>query len=210
MARDKNSNLLRKTAVLAGLTILFCGAEASRADAATTSPQTDSFSGIGLSEHMDAENTSDGLQFQQFDPTLGTLTGVNFALDSSISTTGSFSASVIVDAGSGVTIGSLSGSTNTIFDNSSINGLMGAADAAFYTGTSNISVELLLSQPASLGSSSTVSWEGSGDEAGLTLTYDYTPTTPLPAALPLFGTGLAGIALTAWRSRRKRKTAEQV
>ena len=29
------------------------------------------------------------------------------------------------------------------------------------------------------------------------------PTTPLPAALPLFATGLAGLGLLGWRRKRK-------
>jgi hypothetical protein len=45
-------------------------------------------------------------------------------------------------------------------------------------------------------------WNGT-----LTLTYDYTPATPLPAALPLFATGLAGLGLLGWRRKRKAQVA---
>jgi len=43
---------------------------------------------------------------------------------------------------------------------------------------------------------------------GLTLTYDYTPVaslsqTPLPAALPLFASGLGALGLLGWRRKRK-------
>jgi hypothetical protein len=37
-----------------------------------------------------------------------------------------------------------------------------------------------------------------------TVTYDYTPAaTPLPAALPLFATGLGALGLLGWRRKRK-------
>ena len=47
--------------------------------------------------------------------------------------------------------------------------------------------------------------------AGLTVDYVYNPisTTPLPPALPLFTTGLAGLELIAWRHLRKQKAAKQ-
>ena len=36
-----------------------------------------------------------------------------------------------------------------------------------------------------------------------TATLDISPTTPIPAALPLFATGLGGLGLLGWRRKRK-------
>jgi PEP-CTERM motif len=41
------------------------------------------------------------------------------------------------------------------------------------------------------------------DELSGSVTYDYTPATPLPATLPLFATGLGGLGLLGWRRKRK-------
>jgi hypothetical protein len=81
---------------------------------------------------------------------------------------------------------------------------------SFYEGTSTFDVLLSLSVISSESVEAFVTW-GSFVDEGLTLTYTYTPgisATPLPAALPLFATGVAGLGFTTWRSRRKRKPAE--
>jgi len=183
--------LLSTTAVLTGLTVLAGGV--GQADAAT---QTDTFS---LTVVAEGGTSSKNESFLQFNPALGTLTSVDFSLDSYLDLVLGGTASVSVDSVQ-LSSQSSSGSYDPTFS-----GLSGAANAAFYTGTSNFNAVL------SLYGGSAASWTGNGDYTGLTLTYDYTPvsTTPLPATLPLFATGAAGIGLTAWRKRRKRKAVEQ-
>jgi len=190
--------LLSTTAVLTGLTVLVGGVR--EADAATTTtPQTDTF-------YIEAANDFPGttnLSFQQFNPALGILTSVDFSVDSYLQNYGpqSATASISVDS---VQLSSQSSSSSGIYD-TAFSGLSGAANAAYYTGTSTFNAYLSLAD-----FSSNALWTGDGDYTGLTLTYDYTPTTttPLPAALPLFATGVAGVGLTAWRRRRKQKAVE--
>jgi ABC-type uncharacterized transport system permease subunit len=139
--------------------------------------------------------------FNQFDPSLGTLTSVDFSLNSEILglSTAAFDATITVDNGVPLNSKTTAGAYNVTFS-----GLVGAADAAFYSGTGSFPVVLTLNSTSGPG----VGWVGNSSElgnfTGLTLTYDY---TPLPAALPLFATGLGGLALAAWRSRRKQKRA---
>ena len=48
---------------------------------------------------------------------------------------------------------------------------------------------------------------GTGWSGSLDITYNFTPSTaaetPLPAALPLFATGLGALGLLGWRRKRK-------
>jgi hypothetical protein len=51
-----------------------------------------------------------------------------------------------------------------------------------------------------------VNWEGAGGQVGDTITVDLSvdgPITPLPAALPLFATGIGALGLLGWRRKRK-------
>jgi hypothetical protein len=55
-----------------------------------------------------------------------------------------------------------------------------------------------------------LSFQGIGEDLGagggtvwLLDDVSLTPTTPLPAALPLFATGLGGLGLLGWRRKRK-------
>lgn len=61
------------------------------------------------------------------------------------------------------------------------------------------------------GSTLFINWEGAGGEVGDTITVDFSVggpiDTPLPAALPLFATGLGVIGLLARRRKRKAATA---
>jgi hypothetical protein len=201
MANEASS--LKKAAVLTGLTMVIGGAEVSTADAAIITPTsqntTFSITGFGIL------TASPSPSFQQFDPSLGTLTSVDFSLDSNISASvsGTQSATVTVDNGVLLSSQSTLGNYDVTFT-----GLVGAAaanNAAFYKGTGFFPVVLTLNNNFNEFG---VTWDGmSNGETGLTLTYDYTPTSavPLPAALPLFATGLAGIGFTTWLGRRKQK-----
>jgi hypothetical protein len=192
------------------------GAEVSTADAATITPtsQNTTFSitvgPLVIPPPPQTGTVSPSPSFQQFDPSLGNLTSVDFSLDSNINTgsftTLSFNAAITVD--NGVPLNSQSTSGNYDMNFTGLVGAAGANNGAFYKGTGFFSVVLTLTN----NSGPPVTWDGqSSGETGLTLTYDYTPTSavPLPAALPLFATGLAGIGLTAWRSRRKQKPATE-
>ena len=208
MKQDRGA--YKKAAVLTGATLLAGGVEISEAIAATctittppvgatcTPAQVQNFSLSGAVPVL-----SQTLTFNQFDPTLGNLTSVDFGLNSFfVATTGTISAVTSTTTTQLLFTATIFGPVNATFS-----GLQGTiANGAFYKGTSTISI--LVQLP---GAGSSDFWQGNGASQGLTLQYDYTPTSavPLPAALPLFATGLAGIGVTAWRSRRKRKAMQQ-
>jgi hypothetical protein len=185
---------LTKVAVLTGLTALVGGVHDAGAapcnGIACTLPQT-----LQFNLSADAGGTdSTNLTFNQFNSALGNLTSVDFSINS-VFEASNFSASIFVN--------SVPLSSNTAVG--SFSGLQGSLTTAFYTGTSTFAAALDL-ESFSGGAGIPAFWSG-----GLTLVYDYTPTaaTPLPAALPLFASGVAGIGVATWRSRRKRKSVQQ-
>jgi len=187
----------KKVAILTGLTMVIGGAEISSANATTeTLPnQTFNFTPPGTTTGTDT------VTFQQFNSSLGTLPGVQFGLDSTINQNASFGTITGAVMVNGVTLDTHSGAGT--YDNSAINGLNGAANAAFYTGPSTFGVSLVLNYG---GCESTCpTWDGmTSGETGVTITYNYTPSAvPLPAALPLFATGLGALGLLGWRRKRK-------
>jgi hypothetical protein len=211
MANEASS--LKKAAVLTGLTMVMGGAEVSTVDAATITFTPTSLNNTFsiTAGTFSVATASPSPSFQQFDPSLGTLTSVDFSLDSNISASSSsfsFNATITVDNGV-----QLSSQSNTLgnYDVPTFTGLVGAAaanNAAFYKGTGFFPVVLTLNNM--FNENSTITWDGKGSgtslETGLTLTYDYTPAAvPLPATLPLFATGLAGLGFTTWLGRRKQK-----
>jgi hypothetical protein len=54
---------------------------------------------------------------------------------------------------------------------------------------------------------STSADEASGAKSGTVTMVVGTPATPLPAALPLFATGIVGLGLLGWRRKRKARAA---
>ena len=194
---QQDTTSFKKVAVLTGLTAF--GGGVCGANAATTAPHTDTFL---LSVTGDGSGQiSQNLSFPQFNPALGTLTGVEFSLNSNLFLPeGTFFGSASISVNS-VQLSS----QNTLggYNFTNLTGLQAPLTTAFYTGTSNFNAALLLTNSCFI----TATWTGNGAFSGLTLVYDYTPTpaVPLPGALPLFASGAAGIGLTAWRSRRKRK-----
>ncbi len=201
MTHDPHS--FKKVAALTGLTVLIGGAEISNADAATFSDPTQTFSyTIGMQFQSGGSTLSpDGtLSFAGFNAGLGTLTQVevqlnsnfNFdsrSVDASVTLAGEFIGS------SNPTNGSAPSTVNVPFNE----------DVFFTTSlspfiTSSISADLAFGVSDGFGT-----WSGSGSPAGITVTYTYTPvsSTPLPATLPLFAGGLAGLGFTTWRGRRK-------
>ena len=192
MAHDPNS--FKKIAVLTGLTVLIGGAEISHADAATTALQTGTFD-------FSADNSSvtQPLSFTGFPTSLGTLLDVNVDLVSS---------SLTKDSTGNPTVNASVTFPGQPFASFEAVGLGGFAEgpSQLTTGLSSFT-NPTWSASLALGSDGFVTWCGgpSCSTTGITVTYDYTPVsaTPLPATLPLFAGGLAGLGLTTWRRRRK-------
>jgi hypothetical protein len=206
MTHDPSS--FKKVAVLTGLTALIGGAEISDADAAAVS-QTDTF----------AFSTAGGspatinLSFNGFNTAFGTLTGVELTLNSQVRVPQFTSATTSVEvfgnpfpsSPNPVPFDNTLGFFSTVFPNDfTLNGVSGTATLADYIGGSFDAV-LTLTGGSIFGSPI---WFGDLAPEGLTVTYTYTPTTPLPATLPLFAAGLAALGFTTWRSRRKQTAKE--
>jgi hypothetical protein len=194
---------LKKAAVLTGLTMLVGGSEIASAGTITEGP-----SNFGsLNEQGLPPGTTDFLQFNKFDPTLGNLTDVTISLNSSIFEISGISFTATVDSPSGNLTGSPfmgtgAGSTGVAF-NSTTNPL--SSSFGLYEGApgTKFNLDFTYNSGCEMGLSCGEGWTGS-----VTVTYDFT-ATPLPASLPLLATGLGGLGLAAWRSRRKQKPASQ-
>jgi hypothetical protein len=209
MANETSS--FNKAAVLTGLTVLMGGAEVSGAEASQLLPLPSSVSQTVGPGSANAVNTE--LDFNQFNGP-GTLTGVEFNLTSTIEqiTNSGFltfpppdtgTATVSVNGHQLDSSFTLTGSPGSASFNFDVTDPLVFANASFYTGSGTFPVGLQISgfncvEPATPENCS-VNWKGN-----LTVTFD---TTPLPATLPLMGTGLAGLGLAAWRGRRKQKPA---
>ncbi len=201
MTHDPNS--FKKVAALTGLTVLIGGAEISNAHATTFSDPTQTFSyTIGGQYDFESSTLSpDGtLSFAGFNAALGTLTQVEVQLNSNL-----YFNSTSVDASVTLAGKSIGSSNPTNGSAPSIVNVPFNEDVFFTTSlspfiTSSISADLAFGTSDGFGT-----WSGSGSPAGITVTYTYTPVsnTPLPATLPLFAGGLAGLGFTTWRSRRK-------
>jgi hypothetical protein len=190
MTHDTSS--FKKVAVLTGLTAVIGGAEISNADAATTS-QTDAISLITNT------TATEMLPFNGFDPALGTLTGVELSVVTFVSVPPGSSATTSVQI-----FGNTFPVNSTNFNKFDVNGVSGSATLADYIGGSFDAEAILTGGPGFVG------WSGIATAIGegLTVTYTYTPTTPLPTTLPLFAGGLAALGFTTWRSRRKQAAKE--
>lgn len=182
----------KKVAVLTGLTMLVSGAEILSANANTTIPEVEPFN-IG--------NAGGGgdLNFNQFNES-GTLTGVKFELNSNVSIFNSngFTASVSVLGGPlfSQNFAGLFSTSQTLGSNPA------------FIGGGEFPVHVLLENNCE-GPCSGEGWQGT---LAVSYTFDPLPSTsetPLPAALPLFATGVAGLAVMGLRKRRKQKAKEQ-
>jgi hypothetical protein len=189
----------KKFAVLTGLTVLVGGAEISAADAATTTPETRNFSLNNFSTHTQ-------LQFDQFNPLdplylNGTLTGVKFDLNSNIQSDefSSLSATIVVNLDtifSGNTTGSFTQTANR-------------GPSAFFVGSGQYFAVVdfnVIFPPCDECVVSTANWAGS---LSVSYTFDPPSEVPLPAALPLFASGAAGLGFMGWLRRLKQKAKKQ-
>jgi hypothetical protein len=186
-----HTSSFKKAAVLTGLTVLVGGAEISTADAATTTPaETQSIGTIGPNTDINF------LNFNQFNDALGTLQGVNFSLNSFLDIFEfiSFQASVSVNS-------------NPLFSQSAngpfIAGPQTVASDPFFRGAGTFPVLLVLGTDCHEGSCGGEGWTGT---LSVSFTYEENANAvPLPAALPLFAAGAAGLGVLGWRNRRKQK-----
>ena len=192
----------KKVAVLTGLTVLVGGAEVSSADAATIF-QHQTFTSV--QENKPALS----LAFNQFNPSLGTLISAQLDLDSTIFGT-FFPTTVITDTAKLTEPG---GGSDTFTFPTTLSGTP-------FTQTST-SISPALGPFIGLGSAFAIlqltsnceiSCSGEGWSGSVNLTYTYDPassTTPLPAALPLFASGAAGLGFVSWLKRKVRKAKKQ-
>jgi len=146
------------------------------------------------------------MQFNQFDPSdplnlNGTLTGVKFDLSSTITSDefSSLSATLnVVNFEDGI----LSQNTTGPFIQTANRG-----PNAFFVGSGTYFARVILDvifpdcDECTVGNAS---WFGN---LSVTYSFDVPPSgVPLPAALPLFASGAAGLGVLGWRNRRKQKT----
>jgi hypothetical protein len=211
MANEASS--LKKAAVLTGLTMVMGGAEISEVNAATLT-----VGGVPINPSVQAAgpgaSNTGTITFNQFNNVSGALAGatlsdVQFTLISNISSTNSaatssVSADVTVDGVPGVQIGTAATGLGP-YNFTLAEGVLNPPAVGFYEGSSTFAVTLHLQANSEGGT--TVTWDP--PSSFMTVTYTYTvptPAVPLPAALPLFATGLAGLGFTTWLGRRKPKT----
>ena len=191
MSRD--TSLSTKVAVLTGLTVLVGGAEISGADAATIF-QTQSFLEL-LPDQTPAQ-----LAYNLFNPSQDT--DVHIVLMSEVfAPINSFSTTASVTLPSTTITISYPPSSGTTF-NADLHEPIGPYQGIGpFSATQNIAFNC--EGPCDFGEG----WTGHLD-----ITYTYDPAaaqTPLPAALPLLATGVAGLGVIG-AVRRKRKAKKQV
>ena len=191
----------KKAAVLTGLTVLVGGAEISSADAATIlQHQT-------FTEFKENSLSPLNLAFNQFNPGLGTLTQAQWSVDSTIFGTFIPTAPNSVTDTASISVPGAS-STSTFVTTASGHPFpfgLTAQNAALppYIGGGSIFATFTLTASCEAACTGE-GWTGSVD-----LTYTYTPTVPLPAALPLFASGVAGLGFLGWLKRKVRKVTKQ-
>jgi hypothetical protein len=174
--------------------------------------------------------TTGSTSFSQFDPTLGALNAVTFAIAGattdypymSIGTSfGNYSgAAGTQDYQANTPSGLLIIYKSVYLSNNSGTGaytnLQATSDPTLgpYIGTGALTLSALYARSA--GESLSLSDFGTSNQGRpgpslaplIAITYDYTvAATPLPAALPLFASGLGALGLLGWRRKRKAKLA---
>jgi hypothetical protein len=209
MANEASS--LKKAAVLTGLTMVMGGAEVSETRAATqVQTFTFNFNVVGPAT---SQTVSPG--FLAFDSSKGTLAEVDIFLDSTVSISGFFSTTATIST---PLFTATMGPPNPVpgpdingpFDHTASS--MAASDLAKFMTTP--SFMLTLHTIGCEAGATCATWASAADDGAnkptaLTLDYVYNPVTavPLPGALPLFATGLAGLGLLALGRRRKQNRA---
>ena len=199
---SKSESSLRKVSVLTGMSILVSATAATEAQALFTAGENEQFLLlVPVTEKTGGPATGTlTLQFTKFDTGLGDLVGVRLDLDSYL---GGGEVSVVDAAISidGLTIDSAGPGIQRAYDFTGVDGTAGAAiPLSFFEGDGLSEFDLTLSYTveATFDIPDQGNWIGTTAAGlirdGLTLTYEYTPSVPLPAAAPLLLAGIAGLA----------------
>ena len=180
--------------MLTALTVLVGGAEIS---SAATIFQPQSYG------PLQGPDSSTSLSYNLFDPSLGTLSSVTLDFAGQISETNgvAFTANLNVNAIILFTvIGAGNGSVQNVTSSTTATS---AAVVAAFTGLGTFPADFHYQSVCGPG----IATCGTGWSGSLDITYNFTPSTtaetPLPAALPLFATGLGALGLLGWRRKRK-------
>lgn len=137
------------------------------------------------------------MNFLGFNSALGTLTGVHYTLDSLL-TGGAGGGSFLFFSSATVKMGAAQVATQSSLGAFDFTGVPAPDSLSNYFGPFGVTLSL----DATCEGSCNVTWRGIDGEAGLTIAYDYS-TTPIPAALPLFASGIGGLGAVALRNRRR-------
>ena len=154
---------------------------------------------IGLS----GPSSSTTLSGNKFNPSFGTLSTVQIVLGSAIFEAVGVDVSAKV---SGLDFNPSVSETLSVsprFFDSVVSGSSPPNDLSPFIGVGLLPYSLQYSAACGAGTNFACGTGWSGD---LTITYTYTPSpsqVPLPAALPLFATGLGALGLLSWRRKRK-------
>ena len=194
MSLTQDISSFKKVAVLTALTMLVGGAEISSA-ATIFQPQN-----YGP---LQGPDSSTSLSYNLFDPSLGTLSSVTFDFAGQFSETNGVNFTANLDVNATIlfaVIGTGNGSVQSVTSSGTASS---AAVVAAFTGLGTFPADFHYQSVCGAG----IATCGTGWSGSLDITYNFTPSTaaetPLPAALPLFATGLGALGLLGWRRKRK-------
>ena len=177
-----------KVAVLTGLAMLLVGSEIS---SAATISQDQVFGPLS------GPSSSVILNYNLFDPSQGILTSFSVDITSKIFDAVGVTINASITGFPNLLSITVSGTLSTTPTNVNIPGLSSSPFDEF-NGVGTFPLDF--SYTADCGTSCAEGWAG---DLKLTYVFDPVNTTPLPAALPLFATGLGALGLLGWRRKRK-------
>jgi hypothetical protein len=181
--------------VLMAFVVFIAVASATRGAAAATLVQDQNFGLLGFFSQA-SQN------YILFNPSLGTLTGIEFVLTSQILEPqfADLLATVSVNGNPLISLTGVSDGTPIIYN---FTQSVPSFGFGLFTGNGSFPVDYFYF--AGCAPCSGVGWSG---DFKVTYTYDVAaiPEVPLPATLPLFATGLGVLGLLGWRRKRKAST----
>jgi len=152
---------------------------------------------------LQGPDSSTSLSYNLFDPSLGTLSSVTFDFAGQFSETNGVNFTANLDVNATIlfaVIGTGNGSVQSVTSSGTASS---AAVVAAFTGLGTFPADFHYQSVCGAG----IATCGTGWSGSLDITYNFTPSaaaeTPLPAALPLFATGLGALGLLGWRRKRK-------